>query len=740
MSFMKWMSGNSSSNGNNGSGNNGTSFLTSGANGSSSSEWPDNDDRYYGLINVGNTCYCSSVLESLYFCRAFRDCVNNYPYPRALPWKPRPAAGPGIQRQREEAEAADNEGKNMNLRTPERSAAVPATASSSGNTDSSGVNGHGAAASDNHSNLSRGRTLLSIKERAVGLRWKRDKSGNSASGSDITSSVATSVVANESNDSKGGPGMAGGAADNDDGQSRMGEAATATKSVSTGDGHTDTREQQQQQQERSAIDVLTEDISSSAKYGIESSMFSELKDLFWLISTRIQRTGSLSPQGLVMKLKETNELFRSNAHQDAHEFLNYLLNEIAENVEKIYQDKGLRSSSGAPLHGENPFHGKTWVHTLFEGLLTNETRCLSCERVTSRDERILDVSVDIHENTSVTNCLNQFAAGELLCHNNKFYCDSCGGLQEAERRMRLKRLPNILALHLKRFKYHEGLGRYVKLSYRVNFPTELRVPNTTEETGDCLYSLSAVVVHLGGGPFHGHYISIVRSEDRWVLFDDDCVEIIQENELNNYFGDLPGFGSGYVLFYERTDFDPMQYDLPRPFGVSAEQSAPTSLSTSRSVPRDIDGSIIEEKGLQPSMTMPNLEVAAAQPAELSKEKEAEGETSTQFVAPMRPPPLISTSRSIHGGADAAQMSPSLLTSATLPTGAMTAPSPAQQRNSQGKYDNGTLPSTTSSFAPMAGVQPVGGAKSSVQQPPLTQEVHRSSLSKSRSWFSRRSKK
>ncbi|KAJ2882898.1 hypothetical protein IWW38_005606, partial [Coemansia aciculifera] len=317
--------------------------------------------------------------------------------------------------------------------------------------------------------------------------------------------------------------------------------------------------------ERPSADAANEDASSMAKFGIGSSMFSELKDLFWLISTRTQRAGSLSPQGFIAKLKQSNELFRSNAHQDSHEFLNYLLNEIVENVEKINRDMGDSGRTGAPLHGPNQLIGNTWVHTLFEGLLTNETRCLSCECVTSRDETILDVSVDIHENTSVANCLNQFAAGELLCHDNKFYCDNCGGLQEAERRMRLKRLPNILALHLKRFKYHEVLGRYVKLSYRVNFPTELRVPNTTEETEDMLYSLSAVVVHLGGGPFHGHYISIVRSGEKWVLFDDDCVEIIKESELSNYFGDFPNFGSGYVLFYERTDFDPMQYDLPRPF-------------------------------------------------------------------------------------------------------------------------------------------------------------------------------
>ncbi|KAJ1816251.1 hypothetical protein LPJ75_002091 [Coemansia sp. RSA 2598] len=721
-----------------------------GASGSSSSEWPDNDDRYYGLINVGNTCYCSSILESLYFCRAFRDCVNNYPYPRALPWKPKAATRSIAQRQGEDA--TENGRKMEALRTPERPAAALATATSSGNADNSVANGHGAAANDNASNLSRGRTLLSIRERASGLRWRRDKSGNSASGTDVTSSVAASVAANEFNDSKAALDTSGGAADNDDEQSQAGETTKGTFG-------SDAKEsaQQQQQQERSAIDVLTEDISSSAKYGIESSMFSELKDLFWLISTRIQRTGSLSPQGLVMKLKETNELFRSNAHQDAHEFLNYLLNEIAENVEKIYSDKGLRSSSGAPLYGENPFHGKTWVHTLFEGLLTNETRCLSCERVTSRDERILDVSVDIHENTSVTNCLNQFAAGELLCHNNKFYCDSCGGLQEAERRMRLKRLPNILALHLKRFKYHDGLGRYVKLSYRVNFPTELRVPNTTEETGDYLYSLSAVVVHLGGGPFHGHYISIVRSDDKWVLFDDDCVEVIRENELNNYFGDLPGFGSGYVLFYERADFDPMQYDLPRPFGASTEQTAPPSSSTSGSAPKALEGSQLangigqgtaaqppEANALHPSTTMPNLGAAAASLADSMKQKDTEEGAGAQFVAPMRPPPLISTSRSIHGGTETAQMSPSLLNSATMPSGAISAPFSAQQRHAPNKYDGGALPSAAQSFSPMVSAQSSatsgGGAKTLVPQPSLAPEPHRSSLSKSRSWFSRRSKK
>jgi len=127
----------------------------------------------------------------------------------------------------------------------------------------------------------------------------------------------------------------------------------------------------------------------------------------------------------------------------------------------------------------------------------------------------LDLSIDIEQHTSVTSCLRQFSASEMLCQKNKFFCDSCCGLQEAEKRsalsirltwhitdkprMKIKRLPNVLALHLKRFKYQENLGRYTKLFYRVPFPTQLKLPNTSDdvENPDRLYELFAVVVHIG---------------------------------------------------------------------------------------------------------------------------------------------------------------------------------------------------------------------------------------------------
>ena len=50
--------------------------------------------------------------------------------------------------------------------------------------------------------------------------------------------------------------------------------------------------------------------------------------------------------------------------------------------------------------------------------------------------------------------------------------------------MRIKKLPRILALHLKRFKYFEVFKQYKKLSYRVVFPFELRLLNTVIDSSN----------------------------------------------------------------------------------------------------------------------------------------------------------------------------------------------------------------------------------------------------------------
>jgi len=66
--------------------------------------------------------------------------------------------------------------------------------------------------------------------------------------------------------------------------------------------------------------------------------------------------------------------------------------------------------------------------------------------------------------------------------------------------MKIKKLPQVLALQLKRFKFTDT--GYRKLSHRVVFPLELRLFNTSDdcEDRDRLYELYAIIIHIGSGP------------------------------------------------------------------------------------------------------------------------------------------------------------------------------------------------------------------------------------------------
>lgn len=328
---------------------------------------------------------------------------------------------------------------------------------------------------------------------------------------------------------------------------------------------------------------------NAAAYGMDESLFTSLKDVFDALLAHKSNVGVVSPTKFLEVLKRENEMFRTVMHQDAHEFLNLLLNEVVLNVEvhsKRLEEEKLKGMNGSADKTEferalasampKATNSKTgWVHELFEGTLTSETKCLTCENVSQRDEAFLDLSVDLDEHSSVTACLRKFSEEEMLCERNKFHCDRCGGLQEAEKRMKIKRLPKILALHLKRFKYTEDLQRLQKLFHRVVYPYHLRLFNTTDdaEDPDRLYELYAVVVHIGGGPYHGHYVSIVKTEDRgWLLFDDENVEPVDKSYVQNFFGDRPGLACAYVLFYQETTLEDVKREQDAESLAAASQA------------------------------------------------------------------------------------------------------------------------------------------------------------------------
>lgn len=337
--------------------------------------------------------------------------------------------------------------------------------------------------------------------------------------------------------------------------------------------------------------IMNMSYQNASTYEMHDSLYSSVKDIFEAIVHNQSRHGIISPSKLVEVLRRDNEMFRGQLHQDAHEFFNLLLNTMLDSIDDFEKKKLQAQEDAKRIEDEQekpkiepepvqdtgtvsfpsllpvaPPSPTKWLRDMFEGTLTSETRCLTCENVSQRDEPFLDLSVDLDQHTSVTSCLRRFSEEEMLCERNKFHCDNCGGLQEAEKRMKIKRLPKVLTLHLKRFKYTEDYGRLQKLFHKVVYPYHLRLFNTTDdaEDPDRLYELYAVVVHIGGGPFHGHYVAVIKTQDRgWLLFDDEMVEPVDRSYVKNFFGDKPGLATAYVLFYQETTIEAIRAEQRR---------------------------------------------------------------------------------------------------------------------------------------------------------------------------------
>ncbi|KAL6940342.1 hypothetical protein ACO0QE_004241 [Hanseniaspora vineae] len=274
-------------------------------------------------------------------------------------------------------------------------------------------------------------------------------------------------------------------------------------------------------------------------------MYYCLKDLFEYIIENKYSTGVVSPIKFLNSLRIVNCMFNTSMHQDAQEFLNFLLNSISE-----YLDAN---------------HHSNFIKSLFQGEIVNKTKCLNCQNITFRNEPFLEFSVNISKKyKDLQSYFDNYYEKESLCGANKFHCDNCQSLQDAERVAEIGALPKILVLHEKRYKYSERENSMIKLFDKFQYSRNLKVcttlSNSTNDSNEepvnvCKnYELHSIVIHLGGGPSHGHYVSIVKNSSLgWLLYDDESVESIDEKDVFKFAGSHEDLSAAYVLFYKEVE-------------------------------------------------------------------------------------------------------------------------------------------------------------------------------------------
>ncbi|ESO87591.1 hypothetical protein LOTGIDRAFT_127660 [Lottia gigantea] len=267
---------------------------------------------------------------------------------------------------------------------------------------------------------------------------------------------------------------------------------------------------------------------------------------------------SISPESLFSVIWKVVPRFRGYQQQDAHEFMRYLLDRLHTELLQLLP----YPNSNSPFIG--PKGKSTIVTAIFGGLLQNEVICLICGMESKKHDPFLDLSLDIpsqfYSRTNkpkegetvckLADCLESFTDVEELEESELYMCSNCKLKQRSTKKFWIRRLPNVLCLHLKRFRWSSH--HRVKVETFVDFDLKgLDMSHYVldmlvgSSAGSNLYDLAAVIVHHGSGAGSGHYTAYAVHENQWYHFNDSTVTACDIETVLKC--------KAYILFYVRRE-------------------------------------------------------------------------------------------------------------------------------------------------------------------------------------------
>ncbi|XP_060065800.1 ubiquitin carboxyl-terminal hydrolase 20-like [Ylistrum balloti] len=228
------------------------------------------------------------------------------------------------------------------------------------------------------------------------------------------------------------------------------------------------------------------------------------------------------------------------------------------------------------------------ISDTFDGKILSSVQCLTCERVSTTKETFQDLSLpipgkdhlnmihhssqggppkggacgEVHQGwfsfmfswmkswfvgptINLQDCLAAFFSADELKGDNMYSCEKCKKLRNGIKYSKVLELPEILCVHLKRFR-HEFYSS--KISSYVAFPLDGldMKPYTHKDINRLTLSLSwlAVICHHGTAGA-GHYTAycLNYTNEQWYEFDDQYVTEVDINQVINC--------EAYVLFYRK---------------------------------------------------------------------------------------------------------------------------------------------------------------------------------------------
>mmetsp|Transcript_5033 Transcript_5033/g.7560 ORF Transcript_5033/g.7560 Transcript_5033/m.7560 type:complete len:592 (-) Transcript_5033:2246-4021(-) len=335
--------------------------------------------------------------------------------------------------------------------------------------------------------------------------------------------------------------------------------------------------------------------------GAVARSFGELLGSMW--SLKQDTRNIVNPLEFKKRIAQCAPMFSGYEQHDAHEFLTFLLDALHEDLNRC-KSKPLVAEVECDGNDQERSAARAWegylrrdksiIVDLFQGQLRSTLECLECKKVRIKFDSFQFLSVPIPQNQQhnldLEQCIEEFAMNETV----ECMCPHCAKNTLANKRLELWKLPPILIVHLKRFRFDQN-GRAHKLSHYIDFPIadlDLSPYCRSPQRDVPLYDLFAVIEHRGNTN-SGHYITRARNRvnGNWYFYDDSRVSPIPN------MADITTDGA-YVLFYSRVVLNDGANSSPNVFAESKSGAMSRALRQVIQSPPQA-----EKKQLQPTRSL-----------------------------------------------------------------------------------------------------------------------------------------
>ncbi|QPG76866.1 hypothetical protein FOA43_004260 [Brettanomyces nanus] len=296
-------------------------------------------------------------------------------------------------------------------------------------------------------------------------------------------------------------------------------------------------------------------------------------------STNESKPAYINPIHFRRVLASLNSTFDNCDQQDCAEFLTYLVDSLHEDLNENGNHPKLpelgkeeeQQREALPIRIASTIEWERYLKTnfsiivdIFEGQMMSLLKCLRCGDTSTTYNSFSTLSLPIpksrtDQSLTLEDCFNEFVRPEILDGDDKWFCPRCKSKQKSIKHLRISRLPQVLCVHLKRFRMDNYLS---KINNYVGYPENLQLDKYWPQVKSDFeraelsklpvrgqvppfnYKLFGVINHYGN-LINGHYTAYVKKHRHgWCLFDDQNVyKHCRTSKVVN--------GDAYILFYER---------------------------------------------------------------------------------------------------------------------------------------------------------------------------------------------